>query len=114
MLLAYMQACVAARRRVEAFVFGTRLTRGDAPSSRGATRMRALERAAAAARDWSGGARIGEALATLNREHGRRLGRGAVVVLLSDGWIAATRSSSRARDGAPGSAARTGSCGSTR
>src|SRR5215207_9002479 len=56
MLLQYMQACVAARRRVEAFVFGTRLTRVTA------------------------------ALATLNREHGRRLGRGAIVVLLSDGW----------------------------
>ena len=27
MLLQYMQACVAARARVEAFVFGTRLTR---------------------------------------------------------------------------------------
>ncbi|MGH2782366.1 MAG: VWA domain-containing protein, partial [Thermoleophilaceae bacterium] len=38
------------------------------------------------ARDWSGGTRIGEALAALNREHGRRLGRGAVTILLSDGW----------------------------
>ena len=85
MLLAYMQACVAARRRVEAFVFGTRLTRVTA-ELRGRDPDAALERAATAARDWSGGTRIGEALATLNREHGRRLGRGAVVVLLSDGW----------------------------
>jgi hypothetical protein len=85
MLLAYMQACVAARRRVEAFVFGTRLTRVTA-ELRGRDPDAALERAARAARDWSGGTRIGEALATLNREHGRRLGRGAVVVLLSDGW----------------------------
>jgi uncharacterized protein with von Willebrand factor type A (vWA) domain len=85
MLLAYMQACVAARRRAEAFVFGTRLTRVTA-ELRGRDPDAALERAAAATRDWSGGTRIGEALATLNREHGRRLGRGAVVVLLSDGW----------------------------
>jgi uncharacterized protein with von Willebrand factor type A (vWA) domain len=85
MLLAYMQACVAARRRVEAFVFGTRLTRVTA-ELRGRDPDAALERAAGAVRDWSGGTRIGEALATLNREHGRRLGRGAVVVLLSDGW----------------------------
>jgi uncharacterized protein with von Willebrand factor type A (vWA) domain len=85
MLLAYMQACVAARRRVEAFVFGTRLTRVTA-ELRGRDPDRALDRAAAATRDWSGGTRIGEALATLNRDHGRRLGRGAVVVLLSDGW----------------------------
>ena len=85
MLLQYMQACVAARRRVEAFVFGTRLTRVTAELA-GRDPDRALGRAAGAAEDWSGGTRIGDALATLNREHGRRLGRGAIVVLLSDGW----------------------------
>jgi uncharacterized protein with von Willebrand factor type A (vWA) domain len=85
MLLQYMQACVAARRRVEAFVFGTRLTRVTNELA-GRDPDRALDRAAQAADDWSGGTRIGEALATLNREHGRRLGRGAIVVLLSDGW----------------------------
>jgi uncharacterized protein len=85
MLLQYMQACVAARRRVEAFVFGTSLTRVTAELA-GRDPDRALERAAGAAGDWSGGTRIGDALATLNREHGRRLGRGAIVVLLSDGW----------------------------
>ena len=85
MLLQYMQASVAARRRVEAFVFGTRLTRVTAELA-GLDPDRALDRAAGAADDWSGGTRIGDALATLNREHGRRLGRGALVVLLSDGW----------------------------
>jgi uncharacterized protein len=85
MLLQYMQACVAARRRVEAFVFGTRLTRVTAELA-GRDPDRALDRAAGAAHDWSGGTRIGDALAALNREHGRRLGRGAIVVLLSDGW----------------------------
>ena len=85
MLLAYLQACVAVRRRVETFVFGTQLTRVTA-ELRGRDPDRALERAAHVTQDWSGGTRIGEALATLNREHGRRLGRGAVVVLLSDGW----------------------------
>jgi uncharacterized protein len=85
MLLQYMQACVAARRRVEAFVFGTRLTRVTGELA-GRDPDRALDRAAGAAEDWSGGTRIGEALATLNRDYGRRLGRGAVVVLLSDGW----------------------------
>jgi uncharacterized protein len=85
MLLQYMQACVAARRRVEAYVFGTRLTRVTRELG-GRDPDLALERAAGAAGDWSGGTRIGEALATLNREHGRRLGRGAIVVLLSDGW----------------------------
>jgi len=85
MLLQYMHACVAARRRVEAFVFGTRLTRVTGELA-GRDPDRALDRAAGAAEDWSGGTRIGEAIATLNREHGRRLGRGAFVVLLSDGW----------------------------
>jgi uncharacterized protein len=85
MLLQYMQASVAARRRVEAFAFGTRLTRitqelgGRDPDA-------ALARATEAVTDFSGGTRIGAALAVLNRVHGRRLGRGAVVVVLSDGW----------------------------
>ena len=85
MLLHYVHASVAARRRVEAFAFGTRLTR-ITRELRGRDADPALARAAAAANDWSGGTRIGEALATLNREHGRRVGRGAVVVVLSDGW----------------------------
>jgi uncharacterized protein with von Willebrand factor type A (vWA) domain len=85
MLLQYMQAWVASRRRVEAFVFGTRLTRvtrelgGRDPDA-------AVARAAAAVQDWSGGTRIGDSLAELNREHGRRLGRGSVAIVLSDGW----------------------------
>ena len=85
MLLQYMHASIAARRRVEAFVFGTRLTRVTVELA-GRDHHRALERAAAAVSDVSGGTRIGDALATLNRDHGRRVGRGAVVVILSDGW----------------------------
>ena len=85
MLLQYLHASVSARRRVEAFAFGTRLTRITHELG-GRDHDRALERAAEAVTDFSGGTRIGEALATLNREHGRRVGRGAVVVILSDGW----------------------------
>jgi len=85
MLLQYMHACVAARRRVEAFAFGTRLTRVTRELA-GRDHDRALERAHDAAADWSGGTRIGACLAELNREHGRRIGRGATVVVLSDGW----------------------------
>jgi uncharacterized protein len=84
-LLQYVHAAVATRRRVEAFAFGTRLTRltrelGERDPDR------ALQRASDAVEDWSGGTRIGAALASLNREYGRRLGRGSVVVILSDGW----------------------------
>jgi hypothetical protein len=85
MLLQYMHASVAARRRVEAFAFGTRLTRITNELA-GRDHDRALERASAAVTDFSGGTRIGSALAELNRAHGRRIGRGAVVVVLSDGW----------------------------
>ena len=112
MLLQYMHACVVARRRVEAFAFGTRLTRITNELA-GRDHDRALDRAAAVVTDFSGGTRIGAALAELNRVHGRRLGRGSVVVILSDGWDRgdpeqlATRW--RACD-----ARRTSSCGSTR
>jgi uncharacterized protein len=85
MLLAYAHACVQARKRCEAFAFSTRLTRITRELSRRDPDA-ALRRAADAAGDWSGGTRIGAALADLNREHGRRLGRGSVVAILSDGW----------------------------
>jgi uncharacterized protein with von Willebrand factor type A (vWA) domain len=85
MLLQYLYACVRARRRVEAFAFGTRLTRITAELA-GRDPDRALERASAAVLDIAGGTRIGAALAELNRAHGRRLGRGSLVVILSDGW----------------------------
>jgi uncharacterized protein with von Willebrand factor type A (vWA) domain len=85
MLLHYLHASVAARRRVEAFAFGTRLTRITNELG-GRDHDLALERAAAAVADFSGGTRIGAALAELNRVHGRRVGRGAVIVVLSDGW----------------------------
>ena len=70
----------------ECFVFATRLTRltrllgGDNPDI-------AYARVAQAAQDWSGGTRIGEALTAFLDEHGRRgIARGAVVVIVSDGW----------------------------
>ena len=70
----------------EAFVFATRLTRlTRALASRHP--QRAIQRAAAAAPDWSSGTRIGDALKAFNDHHGRRgMARGAVIVILSDGW----------------------------
>ncbi len=83
---AYLQFLVCAGRDAEAFVFATRLTRVTRAL---ATRSpeRAIQRAAAAAPDWSSGTRIGEALSAFNDRHGRRgMARGAVIVILSDGW----------------------------
>jgi uncharacterized protein with von Willebrand factor type A (vWA) domain len=72
--------------RAETFVFATRLTRVTRALREGRAQV-ALERASAAAPDWAGGTRIGEALRTFNDRHGRRgMARGAVVVVLSDGW----------------------------
>jgi len=70
----------------EAFVFATRLTRLTRQLSHRHPQV-AIDRAAAAAPDWAGGTRIGEALHAFNDRHGRRgMARGAVVVILSDGW----------------------------
>jgi uncharacterized protein with von Willebrand factor type A (vWA) domain len=85
MLVQYLQASVAANRRVEAFAVGSRLTR-ITHELRGRDPDAAVGRAAEAVADWSGGTRIGESLADLNRTYARFVARGAVVVMLSDGW----------------------------
>jgi uncharacterized protein with von Willebrand factor type A (vWA) domain len=70
----------------EAFVFATRLTRLTR-ALRTRSPERAIQRAAATAPDWASGTRIGDALKTFNDRHGRRgMARGAVVVIISDGW----------------------------
>ena len=84
-LLLFMHAAVEAGR-VEVFAFATRLTRLT-----GALRTRdpdqALEAAAASVVDWASGTLIGASLKRFNDEWGRRsLSRGAVVVVVSDGW----------------------------
>lgn len=85
-LLLYVHAARGAGKRVEAFAFGTRLTRLT-PELGSRDAEAAFTAAAARVADWSGGTRIGASLKTYNDEWGRRaLTRGAVVVILSDGW----------------------------
>jgi uncharacterized protein with von Willebrand factor type A (vWA) domain len=85
-LLLFVHALVGSGRGVEAFAFGTRLTRLT-PELEGRDPERALEEAAKRVVDWSGGTRIGASLKAFNDEWGRRaLTRGAVVVIVSDGW----------------------------
>jgi uncharacterized protein with von Willebrand factor type A (vWA) domain len=84
--LRFVHAAVAGRQRVEAFTFGTRLTRLTKELS---TRNpdEAITRAARNVADWSGGTRLGDCLRTFNDEWGvRGLARGSIVVILSDGW----------------------------
>ncbi len=79
-------AAVAADKKVEAFVFSTRLTR-ITHQLRERDVEDALGQVARQVPDWSGGTRIGEALKTFNFDWARRvLGQGAVVLLISDGW----------------------------
>ncbi len=84
--LQFLTCAAGSGPHAEAFVFATRLTRlTRALASRHPER--AIQAAAAAAPDWSSGTRIGEALRAFNDRHGRRgMARGAVVVILSDGW----------------------------
>jgi len=85
-MLRFVHAAVSGRQRVEAFAIGTRLTRmtkelhSRDPDS-------ALAAASARVHDWSGGTRLGECLRVFNDQWGvRGMARGAIVVILSDGW----------------------------
>lgn len=72
--------------RVEVFTFGTRLTRVTRQLRHRRPDI-ALARVGRSVTDWSGGTRIGDALREFNRRWSRRvLGRGAVALLVTDGW----------------------------
>ena len=84
-LLQFAYSATRATRRVEAFCFGTRLTR----ITRALERRRvddAMEQAAKTVFDWEGGTRIGASLDQFVRNWGRRgICRGGIVVICSDG-----------------------------
>lgn len=85
MLLHFMHAIANDRDRVHSFVFGTRLT-DITRHLRHRDVDLALDAVSGAVQDWSGGTRIGTALAEFNRVWARRvLGQGAVVLLITDG-----------------------------
>jgi uncharacterized protein with von Willebrand factor type A (vWA) domain len=85
-LLRFLHVAVVGRARVEAFALGTRLTRLTRQLGSHDPDV-AMTQAAQAVPDWSGGTRLGEGLRAFNDRFGvRGLARGAVVVILSDGW----------------------------
>jgi uncharacterized protein with von Willebrand factor type A (vWA) domain len=87
-LTRFGHAAVASRKRgqVEVFAVGTRVTRITRELATHDPDQ-ALRRAADAVTDWAGGTRLGEGLRRFNDRWGvRGIGRGAVVVILSDGW----------------------------
>jgi uncharacterized protein with von Willebrand factor type A (vWA) domain len=85
-LVRFLHAAVVGRGQVEAFALGTRLTRITRElSSRDPDA--AIAAAARRVTDWSGGTRLGEGLRQFNDGWGiRGMARGAIVVILSDGW----------------------------
>ena len=85
-LLLFVHAVRTSGKGVEAFVFGTRLTRVT-PELDSRNPDQAIEEASRRVVDWCGGTRIGASLKAYNDVWGRRaLTRGAVVVIASDGW----------------------------
>lgn len=85
-LLHFMHTLSRQIKTMEAFTFGTRLTRITHQIRSGDIEV-AMGRISADVKDWNGGTRMGAALETFNRFWARRtLGNGAIVILISDGW----------------------------
>ncbi|QKV20547.1 vWA domain-containing protein [Oricola thermophila] len=83
--LHFLHALTEHRRHVHTFLFGTRLTNVSRQMRHRDIDM-AIDDCARAVEDWSGGTRIGETLATFNRQWSRRvLSQGAIVLLITDG-----------------------------
>ena len=86
LFLHFIYALARGPQRVEAFVLGTRLTR-ITPALRHHDVDRVLDDVSGLVQDWAGGTRIGASLKTFNFAWARRtLGRGAIVIVISDGW----------------------------
>jgi uncharacterized protein len=86
LVLQFFYSMAHSLKNVECFVFGTRLTRVTLQLKL-KNIDRAVSDAAAEVVDWAGGTRIGESLAAFNRQWSRRvLRRGAIVMIVSDGW----------------------------
>ncbi len=86
LLLHFVHTISNGLMNVEAFVFGTRLTRITRQLKRRDVDD-AVRDVSKSVQDWSGGTRIGDALHFFNHHWAKRvLGRGAVVLIISDGW----------------------------
>jgi uncharacterized protein with von Willebrand factor type A (vWA) domain len=84
-LLQFAYSARRANAKVDVFCFGTRLTRITKSLDRRSP-DEAMKRAGESVLDWDGGTRIGDSLRAFTREARRsRLGRGAIVVICSDG-----------------------------
>ncbi len=86
LLLHFIHTISNGLMNAEAFVFGTRLTRITRQLKQRDVDD-AVRDVSKTVQDWSGGTRIGDALHFFNHKWARRvLGRGAIVLIISDGW----------------------------
>jgi uncharacterized protein with von Willebrand factor type A (vWA) domain len=86
LMLQFFYSVSHSLKDVECFLFGTRLTR-ITPHLKLKNIDQAINDAARQVLDWSGGTRIGESLQQFNHQWSRRvLRRGAIVLIVSDGW----------------------------
>ena len=86
LLLHFIHTISNGLMNVETFVFGTRLTRISRQLKKRDVDD-AVRDVSKSVQDWSGGTRIGDAIHFFNHRWAKRvLGRGAVVLIISDGW----------------------------
>ena len=86
LFLVFAHAALRRLDDVEVFTFSTHLTRITEDLRKRDARV-ALDKVSVRVPDWSGGTKIGDALADWNRLWSRRLARGGpIAMILSDGW----------------------------
>lgn len=84
--LYFLYAMVQETKRIETFVFGTRLTRLTLMLQKQKSEQ-VIENLSSLRLDWSGGTRIGESLKDFNYHWARRVRcPGSIVIIISDGW----------------------------
>lgn len=85
LFLHFLHSVTDARKRVDSFLFGTRLT-NITRALKAKDPDEALAACSANVLDWSGGTRIASSLRAFNKQWARRvLGQGAIVLLITDG-----------------------------
>lgn len=84
-MLRFAHSCILSQNKTEVFTISTRLTRITKELLTKDPDL-AFSQAAASVEDWSGGTRLGEGLESFNNQWGLNISRGAVVMILSDGW----------------------------
>jgi len=85
-LMHFIHTIYSSGNKIEAFTFGTRLTR-ITQNLKQKNVNDSIEMINDLVKDWSGGTKIGETVQEFNHRWARRvLGNGAVVLVITDGW----------------------------